>query len=231
MTFTPTGLTALQNRWKTNPTSKVEAKLVTTVTTHLGGATPGTITNAATIGNLGMARMAKIGAGYFATRLFPIRNETTLEDFFVNRFGWELYRTFFKDYTEKVWGVPCAEIEAAWGAQRIKGLSVINALRHALVNRLGIGHDEPTRHTSLIEQFLYPRLGPGQMWQEVAKRVLAGGGAALYVLIALYLEIARRVPALRERFLTMMRLNRHEPDQTTPVSSWITPGETQEEKP
>lgn len=61
--------------------------------------------------------------------------------------------------------------------------------------------------------------------------VLAGGGAALYVLIALYLEIARRVPALRERFLTMMRLNRHEPDQTTPVSSWITPGETQEEKP
>jgi protoporphyrinogen oxidase len=132
--------------------------------------------NAATLKNLGPLRLARIGTSYLKAMLLPRQPERTLEDFLINRFGAELYRTFFKDYTEKVWGVPCAEIGAAWGAQRIKGLSVIKALRHALVNRLGIGHDEPTRHTSLIEQFLYPRLGPGQMWQEVAKRVLAGGG-------------------------------------------------------
>jgi protoporphyrinogen oxidase len=132
--------------------------------------------NAATLKNLGPLRLARIGASYLAAMLLPRKPERTLEDFLINRFGAELYRTFFRDYTEKVWGVPCAEIEAAWGAQRIKGLSVIKALRHALVNRLGIGRDEPARNTSLIEQFLYPRLGPGQMWQEVARRVVAGGG-------------------------------------------------------
>ncbi len=58
----------------------------------------------------------------------------TLEDFFINRFGDRLYRTFFKDYTEKVWGVPCGEISAEWGAQRIKGLSITKALAHAVTS-------------------------------------------------------------------------------------------------
>jgi protoporphyrinogen oxidase len=94
----------------------------------------------------------------------------TLEDFLVNRFGDKLYRTFFKDYTEKVWGVPCEEISAEWGAQRIKGLSVSKALWHAVSKpvSLGAGHGAEGTETSLIERFLYPRLGPGQMWEVAA---------------------------------------------------------------
>jgi len=126
-----------------------------------------------TISNLGMARMAKIGAGYFATRLFPIRNEKTLEDFFVNRFGWELYRTFFKDYTEKVWGVSCREIPADWGAQRVKGLSLSKAILHALKSMAPTkgGIEQKGTETSLIESFLYPKYGPGQLWETVARQV------------------------------------------------------------
>jgi protoporphyrinogen oxidase len=130
--------------------------------------------NATTLLNLGPVRLFRIGLSYFRAMLFPRRPERSLEDFLFNRFGGELYRTFFKDYTEKVWGVPCDRISAEWGAQRIKGLSVIEALRHALRRRFG-GTAQATK-TSLIEHFLYPRLGPGQMWQEVACRVVEGGG-------------------------------------------------------
>ena len=83
--------------------------------------------NAQTLGNLGPVRLARIGVSLMKTRLRPIRNEKSLEDFFINRFGRELYLTFFKDYTEKVWGVPCGQISAEWGAQRIKGLSLSKA--------------------------------------------------------------------------------------------------------
>jgi protoporphyrinogen oxidase len=107
--------------------------------------------------------------------LFPRRTIRSLEDFLVSRFGGELYRTFFKDYTEKVWGVPCDRISAEWGAQRIKGLSIVEALRHALRQRFGAGAGQAATKTSLIEHFLYPRLGPGQLWQEVARRVIEGG--------------------------------------------------------
>jgi protoporphyrinogen oxidase len=69
-----------------------------------------------TIKNLGTLRMIKIGFSYIRYAVFPIRNEQNLEDFFINRFGKELYNTFFKDYTHKVWGVPCDEIPADWGA-------------------------------------------------------------------------------------------------------------------
>ena len=74
-----------------------------------------------TLLNLGVWRTFKIGVGYIRSTLFPIKPEETLEQFFINRFGDELYRTFFKSYTEKVWGVPCNQISAEWGAQRIKG--------------------------------------------------------------------------------------------------------------
>jgi protoporphyrinogen oxidase len=101
-----------------------------------------------------------------------------LEDFLINRFGNRLYRTFFKDYTEKVWGVPCKEISAEWGAQRIKGLSVARAIAHALARPFRDSSDTPQRgtETSLIERFLYPKFGPGQMWEEVARRVTTLGG-------------------------------------------------------
>jgi protoporphyrinogen oxidase len=132
--------------------------------------------NATTLTNLGSVRLLRIGVSYVWATLFQRRPERSLEDFLVNRFGGELYRTFFKDYTEKVWGVPCDRISAEWGAQRIKGLSIVEALRHALRLRLGGAGAHQATKTSLIEHFLYPRLGPGQLWQEVARRVIEGGG-------------------------------------------------------
>ena len=136
--------------------------------------------NATTLGNLGPLRLIRIGVSYAWSALFPRRAMRSLEDFLVNRFGGELYRTFFKDYTEKVWGVPCHRISAEWGAQRIKGLSIVEALRHALRQRFGGAAQKPATNTSLIEHFLYPRLGPGQLWQEVARRVIEGGGEIRY---------------------------------------------------
>ena len=130
----------------------------------------------ATFSNLGWSEAARLGVSYARARAFPRRPEHTLEDFFVNRFGERLYRTFFKDYTEKVWGVPCAEISAEWGAQRVKGLSITSAVAHAVRSALGRGASGRQVETSLIEQFLYPRLGPGQMWEEVTRRIRAQGG-------------------------------------------------------
>ena len=134
--------------------------------------------NGTTLGNLGLAYAAAVGASYVKARLAPRSPEVTLEDFLVNRFGDRLYRTFFKDYTEKVWGVPCSEISAEWGAQRIKGLSISRALWHAVSKPFQATADTAQKdtETSLIERFLYPRLGPGQMWETVAERVVATGG-------------------------------------------------------
>ncbi len=133
--------------------------------------------NLATVANLGAPYTAAIGASYLAARLNPRRPEVTLEDFLVNRFGDTLYRTFFRDYTEKVWGVPCAQISAEWGAQRIKGLSISKAIAHALSKPFrGRDTAQKSTETSLVERFLYPKLGPGQMWEQVAARVTAAGG-------------------------------------------------------
>ena len=131
-----------------------------------------------TLANLGAPYTAAIGASYVKARLLRRSPEVTLEDFLVNRFGEQLYRTFFKDYTEKVWGVPCSEISAEWGAQRIKGLSISKAIGHALTKPFKAAADtrQKRTETSLIERFLYPKLGPGQMWEEAALRVQAGGG-------------------------------------------------------
>lgn len=134
--------------------------------------------NSATIANMGLLETARIGLSYGQAQLQPRIPESSLEDFFINRFGDRLYRTFFKDYTEKVWGVPCGEISAEWGAQRIKGLSIAKALAHGLKTPFRSAKDTAQRHTetSLIERFLYPKLGPGQMWEEVARRIAAQGG-------------------------------------------------------
>ncbi len=130
-----------------------------------------------TFKKLGMMRVLKIGLSYSKARLWPIKHETSLEDFIINRFGRELYLIFFKDYTEKVWGVPCDSIKPEWGAQRIKGLSVSKAVLHAL--RSIVDRDtslgQQNTETSLIEQFAYPKLGPGQLWEEVARQVKEKG--------------------------------------------------------
>jgi len=131
-----------------------------------------------TISNLGAGRAIKIGLSYVEARLFPRKEEKSLEDFFVNRFGKELYETFFRDYTEKVWGASCKSIRPEWGVQRIKGLSVSRAILHA-VRRMVVGKEgirQRNVDTSLIEQFIYPKLGPGQMWRTVSDIVSQKGG-------------------------------------------------------
>jgi protoporphyrinogen oxidase len=134
--------------------------------------------DAGTLKNLGFLEALQIGLSYGKAQFGGRSPEITLEDFLVNRFGNRLYRTFFKDYTEKVWGVPCEKISAEWGAQRIKGLSVAKAIGHALASPFRNSADAAQKsiETSLIERFLYPKLGPGQMWEEVARRILAQGG-------------------------------------------------------
>ena len=113
----------------------------------------------ATMWKLGPLSCAMYAASYIAARIAPVRPEATLEDFFINRFGRLLYQRFFKTYTEKVWGRSCREISAAWGAQRVKGLSISRAIVHALRQLFSSRH--AAKETSLIEHFLYPRLGPG----------------------------------------------------------------------
>ncbi|MFI5344745.1 MAG: NAD(P)/FAD-dependent oxidoreductase [Elusimicrobiota bacterium] len=127
-----------------------------------------------TLRQLGAGRLGGIAASYLAARLAPGAEPRNLEEFFVQRFGRRLYETFFKSYTEKVWGLPCAKISAQWGAQRVKSLSMAGAAKHALGKALGwtgIGRD-----TSLIERFLYPHRGPGQLWEEASDRIRAMGG-------------------------------------------------------
>ncbi len=137
--------------------------------------------NLDTLAKLGPVRTVRIGLSYVYSVLFPRKPERTLEEFFINRFGAELYRTFFRDYTEKVWGVPCQAISAEWGAQRVKGLSVAKSIRHFLrqLSRRGSDIAQRETETSLIERFLYPKFGPGQMWEEVARRIAGRGGEIL----------------------------------------------------
>jgi protoporphyrinogen oxidase len=131
-----------------------------------------------TFANLGIKRAVKIGLGYIKSSLHKIDEENSLEDFFINRFGVELYHTFFKDYTEKVWGVKCSDIAADWGAQRIKGLSIKKAVSHAIKKSFtrDSSISQKNVETSLIGQFMYPKHGPGQMWEKVAELVTENGG-------------------------------------------------------
>ena len=132
-----------------------------------------------TIKKLGYYNTFLIGLSYMKSVFFPLKNEQTLEHFFINRFGKRLYLKFFKDYTEKVWGLPCNQISSEWGAQRIKGLSITKTITHyfkKLVSVKSIDINQKNTETSLIEYFLYPKFGPGQMWEEVAKIVSDEGG-------------------------------------------------------
>jgi len=132
----------------------------------------------ATLSNLGIVRAVKFFLSYIKVRIMPIRDEKSLEDFFINRFGKELYQTFFKDYTEKVWGLPCNKIKAEWGEQRVKGLSIAKTIFYALKKMLFKSSlsNQKNMETSLIEYFSYPKFGPGQMWEETARIIKAKGG-------------------------------------------------------
>ncbi len=135
-----------------------------------------------TLKNLGFIRIIKIGFSYFWVKITPKREEKSLEDFFINRFGKELYKTFFRDYTEKVWGVPCSKIQADWGAQRVKDLSVSKTIIHAVKSIFSKDSsiEQKNVNTSLIDKFLYPRLGPGSMWERVADIIKEKGGEIIF---------------------------------------------------
>ncbi len=124
--------------------------------------------------NMGFTRTVESGFGYLKSAVKK-RDEKTLEDFMVNRFGQKLYELFFKNYTAKVWGRDPSEIGADWGAQRIKGLSLSKTVLNALRSMLGV--KEKSTETSLIDSFLYPKLGPGSMWETLADRITAAGGS------------------------------------------------------
>ena len=126
-----------------------------------------------TIKNLGFVRMMKAGFSYLAAMLHKLP-ETSLENFYINRFGRELYSMFFEKYTEKLWGRHPSEISADWGAQRVKGLSVIAVVKDMFAKLFGKKSAENTE-TSLIEQFIYPKFGPGQLWETVAAEAEKSG--------------------------------------------------------
>lgn len=122
------------------------------------------------IRQLGPLESALSLSSYARAHLFPLRPEDSFEAWVINRFGQRLYQHFFKTYTEKVWGIPCSEIRAEWAAQRIRGLSFRSALADAL------GRSTSHEPASLITEFYYPDLGPGQMWQAFAAQIEARGG-------------------------------------------------------
>ncbi|MFL6230762.1 MAG: NAD(P)/FAD-dependent oxidoreductase [Pyrinomonadaceae bacterium] len=129
------------------------------------------------LASLGAREGLLILASYLRARLRPHRAEETFEQWVTNRFGGRLYEKFFKTYTEKVWGIPCAEITADWAAQRIRGLSLSVLVKDLLLGRRGGGGDNKGAIVkTLINEFHYPRRGPGMMWEAMAERVSAQGG-------------------------------------------------------
>ncbi|MFM8973387.1 MAG: NAD(P)/FAD-dependent oxidoreductase [Actinomycetota bacterium] len=126
--------------------------------------------------NLGFIEAVRCVLSYLWVRIRPPAESATLEGFVASRFGWRLYEHFFKTQSEKVWGVPCTEIQADWGAQRIKDLSLWRAVREALVpRRIRARRSKDRQVTSLIEEFNYPKYGPGMMWERCAEQVTAKG--------------------------------------------------------
>ncbi len=126
-----------------------------------------------TFRNMGFARTMKAGFGYMQSALFK-KKEDSLENFYINRFGKPLYEMFFEDYTEKVWGVNPKDIPADWGAQRVKGLSLMKAVKTAICKPFQKAGSAV--ETSLIEQFHYPKKGPGQLYEYMAQEVQRLGG-------------------------------------------------------
>ena len=120
---------------------------------------------------LGLLEAIRCVLSYALVRLRPPKDQSNFEGWVAARFGWRLYRIFFQTYTEKVWGVPATDIQADWAAQRIKNLSLLNAVTSAF----GLGRDRG-QITTLIEEFQYPRLGPGMMWERCRDLVVGLGG-------------------------------------------------------
>ena len=150
-----------------------------------------------TIFKLGIFRLVQCGISYLKARCFP-RKEKSLADFMINRFGRTLYQTFFRDYTQKVWGVPCEQLPPDWGGQRIKGISLTSVAQEAVkaigraikkqfkkcLKKMGRSVDtywqndlgQAGKEISFIDRFIYPKYGPGQLWEKVAQLIQQQGG-------------------------------------------------------
>ena len=126
--------------------------------------------------NMGLARTIKVGIGYMASVVHK-RQENSLEDFYINRFGKPLYEMFFEDYTEKVWGIHPSKIAPDWGSQRVKGLSLLKLLLSVLTKPFTSNSE---KETSLIEEFCYPKFGPGQLWETMAAEIKQMGGEIVF---------------------------------------------------
>lgn len=127
-----------------------------------------------TLSAMGFSRTVKAGIGYLLS-VVKKQPETTLENFYINRFGKPLYQMFFENYTEKVWGVHPSNLGADWGVQRVKGLSIRAILRDVFTKKLVKKRDSSKVETSLIEEFIYPKYGPGQLWETVADEAKKAG--------------------------------------------------------
>ena len=134
--------------------------------------------NMTTIKNMGLVTTFRAGMSYLASCVYKLP-EDNLENFYINRFGKVLYSMFFEGYTEKVWGRHPSEISADWGAQRVKGLSITAIIKDMAMKLLGKKNND-NAETSLIEQFWYPKYGPGQLWTLVGRKIEEMGGQILY---------------------------------------------------
>jgi len=137
--------------------------------------------NFSTMTKLGIHKTVSAGLGYLKAQMTRGGKEHNLEDFLIKRFGKPLYTMFFKDYTQKVWGIHPKRISSAWGAQRIKGLSLFRVIWHSFRKMLvpmqiSLNMKQKDRETSLIEKFLYPKYGPGHFWESVADDIIKMGG-------------------------------------------------------
>ena len=128
-----------------------------------------------TFTNMGLIRTIKAGFSYLKT-IFVKKEETSLENFYINHFGKVLYSMFFEKYTEKLWGRHPKEISADWGAQRVKGVSISAVVKDAFIKIFGGKKNKKEVETSLIEQFWYPKYGPGQLWEILAEKIEENGG-------------------------------------------------------
>lgn len=148
--------------------------------------------------NMGFVATMKAGFGYLGS-CFHKREESNLENFYINRFGKPLYEMFFEDYTEKLWGVHPSNIAADWGAQRVKGLSISKAIKNAITKPFRKKNKEV--ETSLIEQFVYPKKGPGQLYEKMASEIVRLGGEIHYG------ETVHKITTKNGKVVTVSALN------------------------
>lgn len=132
--------------------------------------------NFKTLKGLGILKSIQCFLGYIKSCVVH-RKENSLEDFYINRFGKPLYEIFFKDYTTKLWGVSPSNIDPSWGVQRVKKISISNLILEYI--RKLVFNNYKTSHSSLIEEFYYPKFGPGQLWELMAERIENMGGRIL----------------------------------------------------